>query len=421
MSAGSVMVRSILMGLAALAAVGCGSGNVAGGTGSETTTLAARLVHADGTPAAGASVRLIDVDRWGRRVLGDSAAAIDSVRADTAGRFAFVGVPRGMYAIEAALPGEALRVSDVSALAGPEWSPGDLAMKRPATLSGTLRSGAGRPERVVLAGTGLTALVDSAGRFVFQDVPPGTYDVLAGIGSSGGPDWAPAGRAVLAEGDAVDNPEIVVSPRQIVLDDFDDGDRYTRIAPLQGFGWWFYHDDTLYGGRSALEPAAAERDLGRAMNDSSAHAGKALHVRFRIDGGAASGFALLAMQIGPRAPSSLTRGWADLSGMDSLVFWAKGAGHIRLQFTTRDINEDFGGSGHFEAGVDLQPDWARHVVRRDQILRPAGARTQGPAWSDAGREVATINVLAVEDAELWLDDLVAHGPDIGAFLGGNPQ
>ncbi|MBP5189265.1 MAG: hypothetical protein J6Z50_09055, partial [Fibrobacterales bacterium] len=79
----------------ALAAALSGCGDRTAGTATETTNGLVAVVGAvtrlDGTPARGALVRLIDDERWLERTGAGLSPAIDSVFADSAGRFELRG------------------------------------------------------------------------------------------------------------------------------------------------------------------------------------------------------------------------------------------------------------------------------------------------------------------------------------------
>ncbi len=404
---------------AAILAAGCGDARTAGGTGSETTALSARILHDDGRPAAGVLVRLIDVDRWGRRVLSDSAAAVDSAATDSAGRFRFEGIGGGAYAVEVDGSSEALFVTDLPLLSeGTSRTLGDLRLQEVGRISGTVHSSVGRPERILVAGTALSGTVDSTGRFALDAVPPGDHELLVGIVEGQGISWQRAGRVRVEDGIAVTGLALEVAPRRILIDDFDDGDRRSSLARLQRAGNWFYHDDSAYGGTSRLDPVSTETDLGLATTDSSAWAGRSLHARFRIGSTGTTRFSMIGVEISPRAGGSNAPGWADLSRMDSLVFFAKGSGRVRIQFSTRAMARLSGGTVQFESAFVLNGNWTRVAIPRGSIALPSGSDFADASWDGASSEVRSIHFMANADAELWLDDLTLAGVGLESLLGG---
>lgn len=416
---GRPLVRSlaILGGIAVLSAA-CADSRGAGGTGSETTALSARVLSTDGRPVARALVRLIDVDRWGRRILSDSAAAVDSVETDSAGWFRFDDVEGGAYAVEVQGSREALHLDELPSLSpGESRSLGVLRLQAVGRVEGAIRCAAGRPVRVLLAGTASGADVDSTGGFVLDAVPPGDYDLLVGIEDGSGVAWQRAGRVRVPEGASVAGSDFDVAPRQVLLDDFDDGDDRSSLARLQHAGGWFYHDDSAHGGDSRLEPVAAEADLGLAMTDSGAWSGSSLRARFHIGGAGTSQFALVGVEIAPRAVGSSAVGWVDLGGMDSLVFRAKGSGRVRIQFATRAMARLSGGTVQFESAFALDGGWTRVSIPRSSIALPSGS-SFAASWDTASREVRSIHFLANQDVDLWLDELAISGVDLRTFVGG---
>jgi hypothetical protein len=417
MDRGAFRKAAIGCGIAFL--MGCGESRVAGGTGSETTALGARIVHPDGSPVPDAEVRLIDLDRWGRRVVADSGAAIDSVRTDSSGNFRFEGLEAGAYAIAVDNREEGLYRAGISVLsAGASQDLGNLSLRSLEEVSGTITSAGVRPAKVVLSGIGLAAMVDAAGKFSLPKVPPGSYELLVAVADSSGQTWQRAGKVDVRGDSNTAGLSFQVAPRRIRIEDFDDADPFSSLGPLQGGDRWFYHDDSAYGGLSSLDPVAAESNLGVAMTDSTAWSGKSLLAKLRIGTAGTTQFALVGVEIAPRHGLPSKRGWVDLRSMDSLVFMAKGSGRVRIQFTTRRMAQETRGTVQFEAAFDLPKTWTRFAIPSATIALPANSGVSGVSWSDAAQEVGTINFLAKQDADLWLDDLEITGVGLETFLGG---
>ncbi|MCB9497698.1 MAG: hypothetical protein H6686_12500 [Fibrobacteria bacterium] len=399
----------------------CADSRIAGGTGSETTALGARILYSDSQPASDVMVRLIDLESWGRRTVADSGSAVDSVRTDSSGRFRFVGFEEGSYALEILGRGEILYRKDhfgVSSGGGREL--GDLRLTRAGRVSGVVRSPTSQAVRVVLSGTGLSARVDSSGGFLLPAVPAGTFELLVEFTEAEGNTWQRGMRLEVGEGEELADLSVDVAPREVLLDDFDDGDRFSLLGSLLGGGTWFYHDDSAYGGTSFLDPVAAESDLGIAITDSSAWGGKgrSLAAKLRIGSEGTARFALVGLEMSPRFGSPSRRSWIDLRSMDSLVFLAKGQGTVRIQFSTRAMALETGGTVQFETSLELSEGWNRFSIPADRIALPPNSKVSGIPWMQAAAEVGSIHFLVNQDADLWLDGLALRGVGLEALLRG---
>ncbi|MEN9354868.1 MAG: Carboxypeptidase regulatory-like domain [Fibrobacterota bacterium] len=412
-------IRSLALGCILPLLAACGDTRSVGGTGSETTALGARVLQIDGSPAPGVKVKLIDLEQWGRRTVSDSSAAVDSVATDSSGQFRFEGMPPGEYALEILDRDAAIHQGNLAIPFTGGASPlPDLRMQRVARLSGTVRCAGSRPVRVLLAGTGISAKVDSVGAFSFPAIPPGDYDILVALSDAQGFSWQRAGRVEVAPGQTLAGLDLNVDSRRVLIDDFDDGDRFSLLRQLLRGGWWYYHDDSAYGGTSRLEPVTAEKNLGLATTDSSAWAGRSLHAQFRIGSTGTTQFALIGVEVAPRRALQTAKGWVDLGSMDSLVFMAKGSGRVRIQFTTRRMQELTGGTVQFEASFAPTDTWTRVAIPRNAILLPSNPKVASLAWSEAAPQVGTIQFLVNKDTELWLDDLTLVGVGLETLLRG---
>jgi hypothetical protein len=108
------------------------------------------------------------------------------------------------------------------------------------------------------------------------------------------------------------------------------------------------------------------------------------------------GYGLVGFHFGPTQADPV-----DLSGLDSLVFWFKGRGTVRVEFVA-----DTGGGVASHALV-LAPDtvWTRHAVTA-AALAPIDA---GRSWAVDSKRVRFLQFIVFQAAEFRLDDLRYYG------------
>lgn len=195
----------------------------------------------------------------------------------------------------------------------------------------------------------------------------------------------------------------------ILLDDFESSGTQSALASALGSGWWFALTDSLSGGASKALPAGVIQSFRLAYDTLTSWDRTSLSVGFHIDPAQSVRYGVVGVEM-----ASSGR-WVDLSTMDSLTFMARGSGTFKLEFFTEaGMLPDADPNGQFRVFVTPSPTWTRMVIRRDQILAPAGSRAQnaGIPWSLASTRCRRLAFLASDTASLQLDDMVLHGPSL---------
>jgi len=261
----------------------------------------------------------------------------------------------------------------------PGCSPGRILAEPPVSRLVRLRDSAGRPVAATLNayGLGRTLATDDSGRVDLAGWP------MADL-------WV---RAMLKNGDAHDLfvPSVggeLKAESGWLVDDFEGNQSRTRLGSLIGGGWWYV----------AAQGADSQtaHDIGSMRDSSDAHAGKAcLRANFAFVS-ASSGYGLVGFHFGLTEADPV-----DLSGLDSLVFWAKGSGSVRVEFVA-----DTGGGVASHALV-VQPDstWRRFVVAAS-ALSPINA---GRSWTIDSKRVRFLQFIVFQNADFRLDDLRYYG------------
>lgn len=365
------MKRLVLAGLVGLLA-GCASdSSVAGGGGFGGETLSGVVVGASGKGVSGASVRL--------RASGSlEATALREGTTDGTGRFR-LELPAGL-ALRLEVAG-AEGTDSVKALVDldPGQAPGRILAEVPAPRGVRVRDALGNPVSATLLayGLGRSVATDDSGRADLAGWPN------AGLWVRAAPkQGAPQDLFVPASGG-----DLVLGSGWL-LDDFEGGESRTRLSSLIGGGWWYV---TSLGADSQTA-----RDIASMRDTSDAHSGKAsLHAGFAFSTDAPR-FGLVGFHFGLTEADPV-----DLSALDSLEFWAKGRGAIRVEFVA-----DTGGGVTSHAHT-IQPDssWKRFVIPA-AVLQPIDA---GRKWSVDSKRVRFLQFIVFRTADFRLDDLRYHG------------
>lgn len=365
------MKRLALAGLAALLASCASETSVAGGGGFGGETLSGVVVGASGKGVPGASVRL--------RASGSlDAAPLREGTTDGTGRFR-LEMPAGL-ALRLEVAG--IEGTDsVKALLDldPGQAPGRILADVPAGREVRVRDAQGNPVAATLLayGLGRSVATDDSGRAALAGWPNAGLWVRAAPKQGAAQDlFVPAEGGDLELGTGW------------LVDDFEGGESRTRLGSLTGGGWWYV--------ASKGADSQTARDIASMRDTSDAHGGKAsLHAGFAFSTDAPR-FGLVGFHFGLTEADPV-----DLSGLDSLEFWAKGRGAVRVEFVA-----DTGGgvTSHFHL-VQLDTAWKRFCVPASS-LQPLDA---GRTWAKDFRRVRFLQFIVFQTADFRLDDLRYHG------------
>lgn len=226
------MNKFLLLGVSALSLlVSCSENKVAGGTEAE-STIALLIQHADGSPASLSRVRILPND-----YLAESDVESSWNETDESGRVSF-DVPEGRYAIEARNVNKSQAsggVLYVSLDAAKTDSIADtLKLGELSSIEGYVVLGDNSPV-VRVVGLDRYVVPDSAGHFVVDSLPQGSFDVQIGEPSKtySAKVRASAGETLFVDAsDTAGNIKIVDS-KQSVTTEFPDSDWSSHDALLK--------------------------------------------------------------------------------------------------------------------------------------------------------------------------------------------
>jgi hypothetical protein len=365
------MRRLAALGLLGILGSCASESTTAGGGGFGGETLSGVVVGASGKGIAGAVMRL--------RASGSlEATALGEERTDSTGRF------RIEYPAGTALRLEVAGIDgtdSVKALVDldPGQSPGRILAEKAKPRGVQLRDvhGAGMPGRIQAYGLGYAIETDDSGRADLSRWPNADLWTKVTLRSGESRDlFVPANA----------NGTLVVESGWL-LDDFEGQETRTRLGLLAGGGWWYV------ASMAADTPSA--RDIATMRDALDAMSGSSLRAFFTLP---TSGirYGLVGFHFGVTDARPV-----DLSGMDSLVFWAKGGGNVRVEM----VADTGGGVTSHAFIVQLDSTWKRYVVAASALF-PIDA---GRKWAVDSKRVRFLQFIVFESADFRLDDLRYYG------------
>lgn len=217
------------LGLLGLVVVGCSAPDrTTGGGGIEIPNgIEVAVRDSMGRPVVGARVLIVAGDAWVARVAAGLDPVLDSARSGSDGNVVLEHSAEGVWIEVHGAAGSARMSSrDGSAV--------NAVLAAEVPLSGQLATSGSFPGSLRLAGTTLSATVDSAGRFRFPKVAQGTYALVAESPTR----RTLVGNVQLFRG-GEDSLRLVLDSSGIVLDDFHDGDVEWSLRGLFGPAYWW--------------------------------------------------------------------------------------------------------------------------------------------------------------------------------------
>lgn len=187
----------------------------------------------------------------------------------------------------------------------------------------------------------------------------------------------------------------------LLVDNFEDYDNNTNINLITGTSRWYTFSDRSTNGFYPV-PQDIYHDFRCGYTKSGAFYGNSFHIYFDFSRTTAT-YALAGFSIGGK-------GYYDLSAMDSLVFYVKGQGSIRIELQTQLVLENYNQSSHFYVNLsNIDSLWYRCSIPSDSIKTAPNVSDDNHTWSEASHRVAYINFLAKSSCDLWLDDIYFAG------------
>ena len=329
----------------------------------------------NGTPAAYATVALRKADAMVSEYVVQNAVVESDLRTDKNGRFDMEWPTKGNYRLTVFKSGYAYsKVYSAKELAKLDT----IHLDATASVSGkvTLRSSA---EYLWVGVYGLDLMVktNDVGSYVLPNVPAndslGIYFVTADSANS-----------LYAEWNAIAEPYSTefLSP-VMVLQDFE-GD----------FDGWYVNTDALFKG-TTLTPA---KNVADGVVYDSTRKSKVFHGKYKL---ADDDYAWVL--VGTMFDYEM-----NFSAIDSVVFYAKGDGNIRLSLENY-IND----TKSLKAATDWMPlskDWQRISVNPAELcVGNAKTETCFTSWSGVKNVVKQLHIFPADGTEFYIDDITLYG------------
>ena len=329
----------------------------------------------NGTPAAYATVALRKADAMVSEYVVQNAVVESDLRTDKNGRFDMEWPTKGNYRLTVFKSGYAYsKVYSAKELAKLDT----IHLDATASVSGkvTLRSSA---EYLWVGVYGLDLMVktNDVGSYVLPNVPAndslGIYFVTADSANS-----------LYAEWNAIAEPYSTefLSP-VMVLQDFE-GD----------FDGWYVNTDALFKG-TTLTPA---KNVADGVVYDSTRKSKVFHGKYKL---ADDDYAWVLV-------GTMFEYEMNFSAIDSVVFYAKGDGNIRLSLENY-IND----TKSLKAATDWMPlskDWQRISVNPAELcVGNAKTETCFTSWSGVKNVVKQLHIFPADGTEFYIDDVTLYG------------
>ncbi len=377
----------------ALGIFGCGknSGH-AGGPGSETTNgIFARALLGDGSPAAYAGVTLRKKDF----VSSDTSeiVATPDIYADSLGTFELDEIDSGDYRLTISLDGQ-IHSRELH-YQGSSLDLEQINLSIPGQISGTIGGKHPAENSVWIGIYGLDILVkaDSSGNFLLRGIPAGNLKAFI---------LSPSRDSVLADTSiTVETLETSTWNHAICTDtvagdtaiwtlyeDFEDS------ASFAAKGWYFSDDSSL-----ATITSPTGSPWSGTMEDAERN-GRVFKGTYTIpENISASGYVIFGMRISTEGK--------DLGDLDSVGFYAKGSGSVRLSFERWEANASDNLKA-WTADIPLSDSWTHYTVKPSDFLSPE-SDTLSTGWESVKRTVTRFHFFGVNGSELSLDDITVYG------------
>lgn len=344
---------TLLLALFSLALAGCGDESA--GTTTETTNgivvASGAVSRLDGTPARGALVRLIDDERWLERTSAGLSPAIDSVLADSAGRFELRGkTGRANVQVD---DGDlaALVRGIVPADTAVEL---EIALDSAGTLKGSVADRADLADGALflLSGTAYGVSISDDG-FLFGNVAKGNYALVTAAASTDGETLHSVASVGVKPGETKEKDFDALDAARLMVDDFDDEEDLTTLGRVIGAGWRYHGTDA---------PSKASRSLV----PEGAWSGRSLRGDFELAESDSAAWAVMGTFFGDYGESF------DLRGLQAVEFMAKGHGVYEISLFSEALNADSTNDDHFAVDfvLDSADGWRKiRVEAADFRLR----------------------------------------------------
>lgn len=390
---------------------GCdNSSTQASGPGSETTNgIFATILTEEGIPAhtIGAALRKTDFT-----VRDSSQAAISAdYFSDSAGLLEINAIEPGEYRLT--VVSDSLIFSQEIFITDSLTDLGQIILKKPGNISGTIanQEDPEKAEWIGVYGLDILSRIDSNGHFVLHGLPAGSLklyalnesrlsiiaDTLLSIQSATTTEWIHISRTptdtlpadTLQPDTSFQDTVAQDSSVQILWESFEDSVSFAEKA-------WYFSKDS-----ASLATISFPADSAwKGVVENADRQGK-------VFSGYYSSSPLMQNNNYVIFGSRISAEGVDLSGLDSVTFFAKGTGSLRFALE-RWNNSASDNLKAWTADIPLSNTWSRYSIKPSDFLQPQDD-SLSTGWESVRTTVTRIHFFGINGQELSLDDIVFYG------------
>jgi hypothetical protein len=352
---------------AALTAVSCSGPSLSGVETTNGQTVVA--LRSDGTPAAGATVRIVAEADWYRRLQADQGVLLDSLTTDNHGTFEVNPAWGTSVSLEIDADDEGFLQRGVST--DPAATADTLVCSSFGALLGKVQSA---EATVRVAGTSYRTLTDASGAFRFSALPPGSLSAVIETAAGSGARLHFVGSEAVRPLGTSDLGTVHHSDT-IPLSYFDKEWMATPLAPITRGGHWYPFDDALLNGSSTVT-----------RSFTAGVSGKALRVDMTLGAAVRNPYAGVAVHITDQ--EEVQRHYVDLSSLRAIAFQARGSvGELEVNVNTYASQTSGRDWDRFRRYVSVTEEWREFVIAVDSL----NTTILSTPWHEAARKANTIN------------------------------
>lgn len=260
------------------------------------------------------------------------------------------------------------------------------------SVSLTVRTGAAASDSMVL---GSSLMLDATpywakndgSEFVFSHVPTGLYTVVVNN--------QPVADVSLDAGTSVDTlMRFWELTRELVFENFDDGDSLNNLAKdYPNYGWYY-----MPHGDASFESPNITDGFAGALKDDDAH-GKYLSLQFTI---ADSGYVMLGTHLG------LDSGYYDLSALSAIRMRVRGdcSFAVALEHYREVENNNYNKALWL---ADASDEWTEIVLRPGK--ETLNDKIYQVAWDEISSEIGIFSIFIYSGSRMEIDEIVFEGVD----------
>ena len=398
----------------------CERSPLSSGTGTETINTYAFL--SDGTPAKGASVRIIDASGWIDSVGIGSSPVLQNVVADSLGRFTIAktnAVKSINVQIDHAEQGLFIPFTTLSNLDD------TLRLQTYASYAGSFRTDDQAPRQVLLSGTIYQTAIGPTNAFNFSKVAPGAYMILGVSGALPQLQVGTSGAMTLYPGVATVDTALNSSFDRLLIDNFENGVGPTALGNLiPSLNWYsvsntdliLWNKTTRSWDTKPYPPGCSS--TASLSPVSGTISSTAMEFSSTLDPNCSNPFSIAGISFG-----DYNKNGVDFSSMTGFSLTAHGKGVIWVRFETKTLDTATNGQSNYTYPIQLTDTVTNYFVPVDSLrILPAIQSPWQFPWSVVSKNLIDIEFefsiktnSGATPMQLIIDDFYVNGVHLDDF------